>query len=64
MGSIDQWVLLAPHEVIRLTASEQLAFWQALEETPHLTESQRRLGAIIRGEDDLPCGAPSTEDCP
>ena len=36
--------------VIVLTPGEQLAFWNALNETPVLCESQRRLGAIMRGE--------------
>jgi hypothetical protein len=51
MRTVD-WGLLNPQELIRLTPSEQLALWQALEAIPQLTESQRRLGAIIRGEDD------------
>jgi uncharacterized protein (DUF1778 family) len=36
--------------IISLTPEEQLAFWNALNETPVLTESQRQLGAIMRGE--------------
>ena len=35
---------------IALTPAEQLAFWNALNETPVLTPAQRELGAIIRGE--------------
>jgi hypothetical protein len=31
-------------------ADEQLAFWNALNETPKLTEAQQRLGATMRGE--------------
>jgi hypothetical protein len=37
-------------QVVVLTADEQLAFWNALNETPVLTTAQRRLGAIMRGE--------------
>ncbi len=40
----------AREEVISLTPEEQLAFWNALNETPKLTAAQRRLGAIMRGE--------------
>ncbi len=36
--------------VVGLTPDEQLAFWNALNEAPVLTVSQRRLGAIMRGE--------------
>ena len=40
----------AREQVLVLTPEEQLAFWNALNETPVLTASQRRLGAIMRGE--------------
>ncbi|MEW6366352.1 MAG: DUF1778 domain-containing protein [Acidobacteriota bacterium] len=44
--------LHASHEqTIALTPEEQLEFWNALSEAPRLTEAQRRLGAIMRGED-------------
>ena len=43
-------VLAAREQVISLTPEEQLAFWNALSETPELTEAQRRLGATMRGE--------------
>lgn len=43
-------VLAAREQTLALTAEEQLAFWQALAEPPRLTEAQRRLGAIMRGE--------------
>ena len=43
-------VLAAREQSLSLTAEEQLAFWTALAEPPHLTEAQRRLGAIMRGE--------------
>jgi hypothetical protein len=34
-----------------LTAEEQLAFWEALVEPAKLTPAQRRLGALLRGEE-------------
>ncbi len=42
----------ARKRVVALTPDEQLAFWNALKETPVLTSTQRRLGAIMRGEAD------------
>ncbi|MBW3600644.1 MAG: DUF1778 domain-containing protein [Planctomycetes bacterium] len=38
------------HDVIALTPEQQLELWKALQESPQLTDEQRRLGAIIRGE--------------
>jgi uncharacterized protein (DUF1778 family) len=43
-------VLAARDQTIALTALEQLAFWDALNETPKLSEAQRRLGSVMRGE--------------
>src|SRR5271167_1800018 len=43
-------VLAADEQTLVLTPEEQLAFWQALNETPTLTESQRQLGAVMRGD--------------
>lgn len=40
----------AEQQVVALTAQEQLAFWQALDEPAVLSEAQRRLGALMRGE--------------
>jgi uncharacterized protein (DUF1778 family) len=40
----------AERQVIALTAAEQLAFWQALQEPVALTAAQRALGALMRGE--------------
>jgi uncharacterized protein (DUF1778 family) len=40
----------AKNNVIVMTPDEQLAFWNAINETPVLTESQKRLGAMMRGE--------------
>jgi uncharacterized protein (DUF1778 family) len=37
-------------QVIALTANEQLAFWTALSQPAKLTEAQKRLGALMRGE--------------
>lgn len=38
----QQVIVLAPHE--------QLAFWNALNESPELTGAQKALGALMRGE--------------
>jgi len=43
-------VLAAREQTIALTPDEQLAFWNALNEPPRLTEAQRLLGAAMRGE--------------
>jgi uncharacterized protein (DUF1778 family) len=43
-------VRAARGQILSLTADEQLAFWTALSETPQLTDSQRRLGSLMRGE--------------
>jgi uncharacterized protein (DUF1778 family) len=39
----DQTILLSPEE--------QLVFWQALQSPPKLTPAQKRLGAIMRGQE-------------
>jgi uncharacterized protein (DUF1778 family) len=44
-------VLAAREQTIALTPEEQLAFWNALSETPELTDAQRRLGKLMRGEE-------------
>jgi len=43
-------VQAAQVQTIALTPEEQLTFWNALNEAPHLTEAQRQLGAVMRGE--------------
>ncbi len=43
-------VRAARDQVIVLTPDEQLAFWNALQETPRLTTAQKDLGAVMRGE--------------
>jgi uncharacterized protein (DUF1778 family) len=43
-------VQAARAQAVALTAEEQLAFWQALNESPWLTDAQRQLGAAMRGE--------------
>ena len=43
-------VTAAQEQSISLTAEEQLAFWKALQAPPRLTPTQRRLGALMRGE--------------
>jgi uncharacterized protein (DUF1778 family) len=40
----------AEQQVIALTAAEQQAFWQALQEPITLTAAQQALGALMRGE--------------
>jgi uncharacterized protein (DUF1778 family) len=45
-----QEVLAALEQTISLTPEEQLAFWKALGETPKLTDAQRRLGRVMRGQ--------------
>lgn len=40
----------AEEHVISLSPEAQLAFWKALNEPVRLTEAQKRLGAIMRGE--------------
>jgi uncharacterized protein (DUF1778 family) len=42
-------VLAAREQTLVLTPEEQLTFWNALAAPPKLTESQRRLGAVMRG---------------
>jgi uncharacterized protein (DUF1778 family) len=42
-------VLAAREQTVALTPDEQLAFWNALNETPRLTNAQRRLGSLMRG---------------
>src|SRR5437879_2772768 len=42
-------VLAAEAQTVVLTPEEQLAFWKALNETPHLTDAQRQLGSLMRG---------------
>jgi len=37
-------------QVITLTPEEQLAFWDALNEKPKLTNRQRKLARVMRGE--------------
>jgi uncharacterized protein (DUF1778 family) len=41
----------ARERTLALTPEEQLAFWKALAEPPKLTEAQRRLGSLMRGEE-------------
>jgi uncharacterized protein (DUF1778 family) len=44
-------VQAAREQTITLTPEEQLAFWTALSEPPRLAPAQRRLGALMRGEE-------------
>ena len=43
-------VAAAQENILVLSPEEQLLFWNTLNETPVLTESQRELGKIMRGE--------------
>jgi len=43
-------VAAAQENILVLSPDEQLQFWNALNETPILSESQRELGRIMRGE--------------
>lgn len=43
-------VVAARSQTIALTLEEQLAFWKALQQSPILTETQRNLGKVMRGE--------------
>ena len=46
----EKEVRAAGEHVIPLTPEEQLAFWNALNEPPQLTEAQKELGRVMRGE--------------
>lgn len=43
-------VRAAQEQIITLSPEAQLAFWTALNQPVRLTEAQKRLGAIMRGE--------------
>jgi uncharacterized protein (DUF1778 family) len=43
-------VLAAREQTLALTPDEQLAFWKALQAPVTLTEKQRQLGKLMRGE--------------
>ena len=43
-------VAQAQQNTISLTPDEQLAFWQALDAAPELTQAQRELGRTMRGD--------------
>jgi uncharacterized protein (DUF1778 family) len=43
-------LLAADQQTLILTADEQLAFWNALQEPARLTSAQRKLGAMMRGQ--------------
>jgi uncharacterized protein (DUF1778 family) len=50
LGQARREVLAAREQTITLTPEEQLAFWTALNGAPVLTQAQRELGAVMRGE--------------
>lgn len=41
----------ASEQTISLTREEQIAFWNALSAPARLTKAQKRLGALMRGEE-------------
>jgi uncharacterized protein (DUF1778 family) len=43
-------VTAAREQTLALTPAEQLDFWNALAGTATLTDSQKRLGSLMRGE--------------
>ncbi len=43
-------VRAARAQTLSLTPEEQLAFWNALNDPARLTDAQRQLGALMRGE--------------
>ncbi len=43
-------VVASREQTLALTREEQLEFWTALAAVPSLTEPQKRLGALMRGE--------------
>jgi uncharacterized protein (DUF1778 family) len=50
VGQARREVDAAEQHVFRPTADEQLLLWQALESPPPLSDRQRRLGRLMRGE--------------
>ena len=46
----EREVRAAEDLVIALTPDEQLAFWNALNQPAELTDAQKTLGALMRGE--------------
>ena len=50
LAQAEREVQASRERIIRLSPAGQLAFWNALNETPQLTKAQRRLGALMRGE--------------
>jgi uncharacterized protein (DUF1778 family) len=51
VGQARQEVEHAQQNTIALAPQEQLAFWNALNASPRLSESQRELGRVMRGEE-------------
>jgi uncharacterized protein (DUF1778 family) len=50
VAQAEREVHAAQDQTLVLSPEEQLAFWNALNEPPTLTESQRELGRLMRGE--------------
>lgn len=51
VGQARRELAQAAVAVVGLTPEEQLAFWNALNTPPRLSKAQRRLGALMRGEE-------------
>jgi len=51
VGQARREVDAARQDFIALTAAEQLAFWKALHGPVHLTQAQRQLRRIMRGDE-------------
>ena len=49
VGQARREVTSALAQTIAMSADEQLAFWQALQEPVRLTSAQKRLGSLMRG---------------
>ncbi len=50
VGQARREVEHAEQNTIALSSEEQLAFWNALSTPPRLSDSQRELGRVMRGE--------------
>src|SRR5262245_32975817 len=50
LAQAQREVQAAREQTLSLTPEEQLAFWNALNEPPRLTDAQQRLGKLMRGE--------------
>src|SRR5437660_8406017 len=51
VGQAKKEILAAREQTIALSPEEQLAFWNALSDPPQLTDAQRQLGSVMRGDE-------------